>query len=244
MKRALASIFLIFSASWLAAQSPTRSGGATPKAMAPIDLTGQWVAVITEDWRWRMATPAKGDFTSVPLNAQGRKVGNMWDPSADEASGNQCRSYGAPALMRVPGRIRFMWADDETLRVETDAGMQNRTFYFKSPASQGGDWQGASEASWDMVGGPRGSSPQGGSLHVVTTRFKAGYLRKNGVPYSDKAVLTEYYDVTRELNGDSWLIITTIVDDPTYLQQPFITSSNFKKQRDTSGWKPTPCSAW
>jgi hypothetical protein len=78
---------------------------------------------------------------------------------------------------------------------------------------------------------------------VVTTKMKAGYLRKNGVPYSDKAVLTEYFDRTAEPNGDSWLVVTTIVEDPMYLTQPFITSTHFRKENDQSKWNPTPCSA-
>jgi len=73
--------------------------------------------------------------------------------------------------------------------------------------------------------------------------MKAGYLRKNGVPYSANTVLTEYYDRTIEPNGDSWLIVQTIVEDPANLNQPFITSTHFKKQADASGWAPTPCSA-
>jgi len=216
---------------------------ANAKAAAPVDLTGQWVAVVTEDWRYRMVTPAKGDYASVPLNADARKIADAWDPAKDEAAGNQCKSYGAPAVMRVPGRVRISWADDETMKVETDAGTQTRMFYFKDPKGQGNDWQGVSAASWDIIGGGRGGPVRGGSLKVVTTKLKAGYLRKNGVPYSDKTVLTEYYDRTNEPNGDSWLVVTTVVDDPTYLNQPFITSTHFKKQADQSGWNPTPCSA-
>lgn len=80
-------------------------------------------------------------------------------------------------------------------------------------------------------------------MKVVTTRMLPGYLRKNGVPYSGDAVLTEYYTRTNEPNGDSWLIVTTIVEDPRYLQQPFITSTHFKKQPDAAGWNPTHCTA-
>jgi hypothetical protein len=68
-------------------------------------------------------------------------------------------------------------------------------------------------------------------------------LRKNGVPYSANAVVTEYYDRLNEPNGDSWLVVETIVEDPMYLNQPFITSTNFKKQADASGWNPTACTA-
>ena len=222
---------------------PAGRGPANAKVGAPIDITGQWVSVVTEDWRYRMVTPAKGDYASVPLNADARKVADAWDAAKDEAAGNACKSYGAAALMRVPGRIRISWADDDAMKVETDAGTQTRNFYFKEPKGAGGDWQGVSQSSWDVIGGGRGGPVRGGSLKVVTTKMKAGYLRKNGVPYSDKTVLTEFYDRTNEPNGDSWLVVTTIVDDPMYLNQPFITSTHFKKQTDNSGWNPTACAA-
>jgi hypothetical protein len=215
---------------------------ATPKAVSPSDFTGYWVSVVTEDWLYRMVTPAKGDYASVPLNPEGRKAADAWDPAKDEASGNQCKAYGAPAIMRVPGRLHITWQDDATLKIETDAGRQTRLFHFQ-PASPGqvGDWQGFSIAEWEVVAGARGPI-SGGSLKVVTTKIKPGYLRKNGVPYSANAVVTEYYDRVNETNGDSWLIVKTIVDDPLYLTQPFITSTHFKKQADASGWNPTPCS--
>jgi hypothetical protein len=223
------------------------------KLVAPEDLTGYWVSIVTEDWRWRMVTPAKGDYTSVPLNQEGRKLADTWDPAKDEASGNQCRAYGAAAVMRVPGRVHFTWQDDNTLKVETDAGTQTRVFHFggKPAANEAASWQGYSAASWDGLrrAGPRGgpppvsTGPQPGTLKVVTTNMKAGYLRKNGVPYSANADLTEYYDRTNEPNGDSWLIVTTIVDDPQYLYQQFVTSTHFKLEKDGSKWSPTACEA-
>jgi hypothetical protein len=77
----------------------------------------------------------------------------------------------------------------------------------------------------------------------VTTGLRPGYLRKNGVPYSASAELTEYYDLSKERNGDIWFVVTTIVNDPQYLTEPFVTSTNFKKQVDAHGWDPTPCMA-
>ena len=229
---------------------------AQPKADAPIDLTGYWVSIVTEDWRFRMVTPAKGDYASVPLNAEARKVADTWDPAKDEAAGNQCKSYGAAALMRVPGRIHITWENDSTLRIDTDAGTQTRLFHFGGQPPQTGEpqWQGYSVAKWEGSGVGRGREPspaggtaerqtRGGSLKVVTTRMRPGFLRKNGVPYSGNAVLTEYYSRTMEPNGDSWLIVTTVVEDPQYLNQPFITSTHFRKQADASGWNPTPCTA-
>jgi hypothetical protein len=238
-------VFVLVSLSPLALHAQGARGGpaASAKAAAPVDLTGQWVSVVTEDWRYRMITPAKGDYSSVPINSAGRKLADSWDPARDEASGEACKSYGAPAVMRVPGRIRISWADDDTLKIETDAGMQTRLFHFKQPKAEGGGWQGASQASWESVGGGRGGPKLTDSLKVVTAKMRAGYLRKNGVPYSDRAVLTEYYDRTKEASGDSWLVVTTIVDDPTYLTQSFITSTHFRKEEDLSRWNPTPCSA-
>src|SRR6266516_3862015 len=104
----------------------------TPKAMAPMDLTGTWVPLITEDWRVRMVTPKKGDYESVPISAEGRKVADAWDPAKDEAAGEQCRSYGAPAIMRVPGRIRITWESESVLKIDTEAGTQTRPFLFGS----------------------------------------------------------------------------------------------------------------
>ena len=241
--------FVVISALILA----QRAGGPpaqAPKATAPIDLAGYWVSVVSEDWRYRMVTPTKGDYQAVPMNAEGRKVADAWDPAIDDAAGNQCKSYGAAAIMRVPGRVHITWADDQTLRVDIDAGTQTRLFHFENPSGDG-TWQGRSAAQWERPGGrggagrggaPDAAPPKGGSLKVVTTNMRAGYLRKNGVPYSENAVLTEYFDVAPQRNGDQWLVVTAIVDDPKYLTQSFVVSSHFRKQADAKGWDPTPCS--
>jgi hypothetical protein len=225
--------------------APPAAPPPTPKAIAPIDLTGYWVALVTEDWRYRMVTPAKGDYAAVPLNPEGRRVADTWDPAKDEAAGNQCKSYGAAGLFRVPTRLHITWADDNTLKIETDAGTQTRMLHFTSAGGAGGDWQGVSDAHWDLLRQGRGFLGKviGGSLTVTTTKMKPGYLRKNGVPYSANAVLTEFFDRTDETDGSSLLIVTTQVEDPLYLVQPFITSTHFKKQADASGWNPTPCAA-
>lgn len=221
----------------------------TARASAPIDLTGYWVAIVNEDWRYRMITPPKGDYRGIPITKEALQIVNAWDPEADEAAGNQCKSYGAAAIMRVPGRIHVTWQDDNTLRLDTDAGMQTRLFRFApSPApADKPTWQGRSSARWERPGLGRGGSPSGppreGSLNVVTTNMRAGYLRKNGVPYSENARITEYFDVAPQPGGGQMLVVTTIVDDARYLTQPFIVSSHFKKETDASKWDPTPCSA-
>ncbi|MBV9503403.1 MAG: hypothetical protein JO323_00205 [Acidobacteriia bacterium] len=242
--------------SWLAAawllgfavqaHSQGRGGpgaGLPPKAAAPIDITGYWVSVVTEDWRFRMVTPKKGDYPSIPLNAEGRRVAQAWDPAKDEAAGEQCKSYGAGNVMRVPERLRISWEDDTTLRVDTDAGTQTRLFHFGGVRAPGGapTWQGISAAQWELAGA-RGRG-HGGDLKVVTTHMRPGYLQKNGVPYSENAVVTEYFNRTMEDNGDSWLIVTTMVEDPQYLTARFVRSTHFKKLADSSGWRPTECTA-
>jgi len=217
-----------------------------PQAAAPIDLTGNWVAVISEDWRWRMVTPAKGDYASIPLTQAGKDLADQWDPARDTAAGEQCRSYGAPGLMRAPTRLRITWQDERTLRVESDYGMQVRTLAFGPPAAQRrpASWQGDSVAQWEFAGRGRGGAPpRFGNLRVVTTNLRPGYLRKNGVPYSADAVFTEYWDLLPRPNAEPWIVITAIVRDPRNLQTDWITSLNFKKEPDGSKWSPTPCSA-
>ena len=275
---ALAAAAVVLSSSGFAQGG--RAGGAAPgggrgpvapKASAPVDLTGYWVSLVTEDWRFRMVTPPKGDYASVPINAEGRKVADAWDPDKDIAGGNQCKAYGAAALMRVPGRLHIDWADDNTLKIDTDAGTQTRLFHFGTPQPGGlltstapvptsPQLQGYSVALWEIAGGGRGgrggggggggfggppapAAPRAGSLKVVTTHLSPGYLRKNGVPYSGNTVLTEYYDRTNETDGISYLIVTTIVEDPQYLTGQFITSTHFKKEADGSKFSPSPCTA-
>jgi hypothetical protein len=224
----------------------------TAKAAAVIDMTGYWVAIVNEDWRWRMLTPAKGDYASLPLNAEGHRVADMWDPEKDERDGNQCRAYGAADIMRIPERLHITWADDNTLEMDTDAGMQKRLFHFDGPKWQAGQpqWQGDSVARWEKqvqyggdaaYGGP--SPGKGGDLEVITTHMRAGYLRKNGVPYSENAVLTEYYNVfyPEGPQGTVYLTVTSAVDDPKYLSETFVTSGQFRRESDASKWDPTPC---
>jgi hypothetical protein len=222
-----------------------RGGGDAPvaaKAAAPIDLTGYWVSIVTEDWRYRMVTPAKGDYPSIPLNPEGRRAADAWDPAKDEAAGNQCKSYGAGNIMRQPGRVHITWDNDNVLKVETDAGTQTRSLYFTgAPTAGEPTWQGTSIAQWEFAGGRRGKAATGGSLKVVTTRMRPGYLQKNGVPYSGNAIITENLHRTVEPNGDSWMIVTTLVEDPQYLTARFIRSTHFRKQADGAGWNPTAC---
>jgi hypothetical protein len=208
---------------------------------SPIDLTGYWVSYVTENWRYRMVTPAKGEYRRIPASRAALPLINAWDPVADERGGNQCKSYGAGNIMSVPGRLHITWQDADTLKIETDAGTQTRLFRFAqappataSPAAR--SWQGESAATWEPAAG-------GGSLRVVTSNLRAGYLRKNGVPYSERTTVTENFDVAPLAGDGRLLLVNTVVDDPVYLTGPYVVSPHFKKEPDGSKWDPTPCSS-
>ena len=231
----------------VSAQGRGGRGGAAPqapqtaRAAAPIDLTGYWVSVITEDWRYRMVTPTKGDYQGVPMTPAARAVADIWDPATEEASGDLCKSYGAPAILRVPARLQITWQDDQTLRMDTDAGRQTRIFHFGDWKAPGGPHtiQGNSVAEWE--GGGRDATD--GAMKVTTTNLKAGFLRKNGVPYSENASLLEYFELITQPDGSPLLVVTISTTDSQYLRQPFVISSQFKKEPNDARWNPTPCSA-
>jgi hypothetical protein len=231
----------------LLAQGRGRGRGAgpaqpqNPRAAAPIDLAGYWVSVVTEDWRYRMVTPMKGDYQGVPMTPAARAVADTWDPAKEEASGDQCKSYGAPAILRVPSRLHFTWQDDQTLKMETDAGRQTRLFHFGNWRAPEGPHtrQGDSAAEWE--GGGRGGTD--GSMKVTTTNLETGFLRKNGVPYSDNATLLEYFEIVTRPDGGPLLVVTISTTDPQYLRQTFVITSQFKKEPDAAKWNPTACSA-
>ncbi len=223
------------------------------KSGAQFDPTGYWVSVITQNWRLRMVTPPRGDYMGIPLTVESKKIADAWDPAKDEASGNQCKYYGAAAIMTLPERLHITWQDDNTLHMDIDAGTQTRVFHFLDrkpaegslkPAEGNPTWQGYSVAYWaSRRSAGSVSPPKTRYLKVTTSHMLGGYLRKNGVPYSDKAQLTEYYDPIQGQDGENWMIVTTIVEDPVYLDQPLILTAQFKKEADGSAWAPTPCSA-
>jgi len=225
-----------------------------PRESAPIDLTGQWVAIVNEDWRWRMVTPPKGDYGSIlTLNARGREVADQWEPSQD----GSCRAYGAAGLLRMPTRLRIEWDGDDVLRLQTDAGQQTRLLRFAAPglpqlAAAAPSLQGSSTAQWIRTlpgigamgfGAPGARPPPGGSLQVTTTNLSEGWLRRNGVPYSEQTVLNEFFDRFAAPNGEEWLVVTTIVADPVYHNGRFITSSHFKRESGNAKWNPRDCRA-
>jgi hypothetical protein len=235
--------------STIVAQPPGSGADArSPRERALIDITGQWVSVVNEDWLWRMLTPPAGDTASIPLNAEGRAVALAWDPERDIAEMRPCRAFGPPGLIRRPTRIRVSWEGDDTLRLDFDAGTQTRLLRFEpntTPAQR--SLQGHSAASWFRQTQSRGvlagaNASRGGTLQVRTTRMTPGYLRPNGVPYSESAVMKEFFNTFRlPGEGGSWLIVTTVVEDPEYLTTALVMSTQFKKETGRAGWNPRPC---
>lgn len=227
------------------------------RAGALIDVTGTWVPVITQDWSIRMVTPPKGEFSNLTLNPVGRAVAMRWDPNAPVPKGELCRTYGAPAIVQLPGRMRISWKDDFTLRLDFELGSQTRLVHFAPPGfgalpqpPQGPpSWQGYSVGEWtyqkqwrgfDRNPAPHGPG-QGGALRVKTSRLRAGFLRANGVPYSGRTTLTEYFRRFNLPNGEQWLVVISSVDDPVYLAAPYVTSSLFKRETGKPSWSPLPC---
>jgi hypothetical protein len=215
----------------------------TPRTAATSDYTGYWVSVVTEEWRWRMVTPPKGDYVSIPLSDEGRRVAGLWDPETD----GSCKAFGAAGLMRMPTRLNITWQGDDVLKVETDAGQQVRLLQF-APKGQSAapSLQGFSVAEWEPVGGPRAPGRAGGpptpvAMKVLTTNLAEGWLRRNGIPYSDATTMTEYWDHVTFPNGDTWLTVSQYVNDPKYLTAEYVTSMHFKRESDGSKWKPAPC---
>jgi hypothetical protein len=214
---------------------------------APIDLSGQWVAVVDEDWRWRMVTPPVGDTSSLPVNERGRAAAAAWDLERDRAEGNLCKAFAGPGLMRQPTRIRIDWEDGDTLRLEFDAGRQVRRFEFAPQEPAERSLQGYSQASWFRQTQSRGvfgqrTPTEDGSLVVRTTQLTGGYLRANGVPFSERATVKEFFNTfTLPGQAGTWLIVTMVVDDPEYLTTELVVSTQFKKESSRGAWSPRPC---
>jgi len=268
----------------LAAQTPAPAQPDTGEKAALMDLTGYWVSVVNQDWRFRMMTPPKGDYAQVPLNAAGRKIVDEFDPALYGGANYQtsgiidCRAYGGAGLMHMPTRLHITWESPDVLKIETDWGVQTRQLHF-TPGRPYGDMelalrrgeagmshgpasmQGYSAAAWEQpyrinaagfqrgaVGGRGGLGQSqlnvaqpGGDLAVVTSDLTPGWLRRNGVPYSSRTRVIEHFQTFQDPTGKQWINVTTEVNDPEYLNTPFLTTADFQKEPDGSKWAPHAC---
>jgi hypothetical protein len=218
----------------------------TARQTLPIDITGYWVSLITDEWVLRMVTPSTGDYRYLPLNDAGRAQADSWNPADVEAAGDACKGYAAPAIMRLPSRLHITWEDSTTLRVDIDTGSQTRLFYFvpeTTPSAR--SWQGHSVAHWN-VSDYAGSTAdaESGVLQVDTTNLRSGYLQKNGVPFSEDTFMTEFYNLIVADDGTEYLAVQIFIDDPTYLTDHWVRTVQFRREPNGERWMPTPCSAY
>ncbi len=172
-------------------------------------------------------------LASVSVSAQlrGRDATDL-DPAKDEAEKDHCKAYGAPNIMRVPGRFHITWSDDRTLKIETDAGTQTRLLRFGPATGPAGppSRQGNSVAAWERK-----------ALRVETSNLLPGYLQYNGVPFDGNLKMVEYFDVITEPKGEIWLINDAVLTDPGVLVRSHKRSTHLRKQQDAKGWNPEPC---
>lgn len=209
----------------------------TPRESAPVDITGYWESVISEDYRYRMFIPGRRDYAGIALTEEGRARADRWDPERDASEDNACLAYGVGNIMRMPGRLHIRWDGDSTLVVETDHGRQERQLRFEPflwNASSVRTLQGDSRAEW----GRR-------SLSVETRNMSPSYIRRNGVPLSENAVVMEYFYHRIHPDGTPWFTVTTVIHDSRNLRRPYYTSSDFRKLDNGDDWNPQPCvSEW
>jgi hypothetical protein len=258
-RAALAASWLLVAGLAASADAGQRGAGppgpaapANARTAAPVDLTGYWVSIVTEDWIERMSpdSPPSGtggrDAGDRAAAGSGRGRGAALPP----AGADPCRVYGAGGSMRVPGRLNIAWADDNTLKIDMDAGTQSRILRFgQVPPPAQRTLQGHSVASWETGAAGRGgfggrggapaapAAPRWGQLKVVTTQTTGGYLLSSRNTYSENAVITEYF-MTHSDFGTDYMTVMTMIEDGG---NPRIVSSTFKKEPNGSKFKPTGC---
>jgi hypothetical protein len=191
-------------------------------ASAQIDISGQWAARVHEDQPHRGPGAEPGDFTGLPINAAARQRANHWDASSLSIPEEQSKPHAAQYFMRGPGpnlRIQKI-ADPESqlllaYTLEGLYGRDDRVIWMDgrphpSPLA---------EHTWD---GYSTGKIEGNRLTVTTTHMKYGVIQRNGVPASIDSVMTEHF-----LRHGNFLTVVTIIDDPTYLEEPFIRTSHW-----------------
>jgi len=129
---------------------------------APVRSDRLLVSLVSDEWRYRMLTPPKGNVDYVPINAEGRRVAQAWDPAQDAATGGACKGYGPVGLMRLPGRLQITWQDPNTLKIDSDSGTQTRLFHMgenQAPAGHTPSLQGVLHRGMGVLGRSRRSGP-------------------------------------------------------------------------------------
>lgn len=202
--------------------------------LAQRDLTGEWAPRFHEDQPERIPGPEIGDYLGLPINDAARLRGDSWDASLLTLPEHQCKPHPADYGPRGPANLRF-WKDidrdtQQVTAYHTHISWQapERTIYMDGrahpPEYAPHTWQGFSTGKWE-----------GDMLTVTTTHLKNGWIRRNGIPRSEKAVLTEHW-----IRHDNTLTLVSIVNDPVYLTEPFIRTTDWQLDPDQI-IAPYPC---
>ena len=190
-------------------------------AFAHVDLSGGWAQRFHEDLPERGAGPDIGDYLGLPINDAARLRADSWDAAKWTMPERQCEPHPAdygprgPASMRISSTVDPVSQDVISWHTTLMWMLPHRTIYMDgrsrpSPYAQH-TWQGFSTGEWE-----------GDMLKVTTTHLKEGWLRRNGVPRSEKATLVEYF-----IRHGNYLTLVTVVKDPVYLTEPFVRTSNW-----------------
>jgi len=209
---------------------------ASVPAFAQYDLSGEWAPRFHEDQPERIPGPDIGDYLGLPITDAARLRGDSWDASLLTLPEHQCKPHPSDYGPRGPANLRI-WKDVDTATQETIAWHTHiswqapeRTIWMNGhphpPEYAAHTWQGFSVGKWD-----------GNILTITTDMLKIGWIRRNGIPRSDKAVVNEH--MIRHGDHMTWVVI---VNDPVYLTEPFIRSQDFVLD-PTQQIAPYPCEA-
>lgn len=190
-------------------------------AFAQIDPSGEWDPRYQEDNPERLAGPAIGDYLGLPINDAARLRGDSWDASLLTLPEHQCKPHPADYGTRGPANLRI-WKEvdkdsQQLIAYHTHISWQapERTIWMDGrahpPEYAAHTWQGFSTGKWE-----------GDMLTVTTTHLKSGWIRRNGIPRSDRGVLTEHW-----IRHGDYLTLVSIITDPAYLTEPFVRTTNW-----------------
>ena len=190
-------------------------------ATAQMDLSGAWGQRFHEDAPERGAGPEIGDYTGLPINDAARRRADAWDAAKWTMPERQCEPHPAdygprgPASLRISSTLDPVSQDVVSWNVTVLWMVQQRTIWMDGRAHPSEyaqhTWQGFSTGEWE-----------GDMLKVTTTHLKEGWVRRNGLPRSSEATMTEYF-----LRHDDYLTLVTVVRDPVYLTEPLVRTSNW-----------------
>ena len=202
---------------------PGRAGsaGAAARAAAQVDFSGEWAPRFHEDQPERVPGPELGDYLGLPINEAARLRADSWDASMQTLPEWQCRPHSADYIWRGPSPLTIR-KEENPLTREITAFHAEWLRSIDNPIYLDGRQHPPDDAlhSW---GGFATGKWEGDMLTVTVTHLKEGYIRRNGMPRSDQATVTEHW-----MRHGDFLTVVTIVNDPVYLTEPFIRTTDYE----------------